>query len=279
MGRILFISFPLRTYRGRETCAVAVRTDRVRFRVSSREDHVTGDRLTGSDKRALLLWVLAGIIGIVFAQKYFFRAFPEASVNFQVSREEALARAQRFVTGLGENVSGYQSTIVFDVDDNAKVYLERQLGLQQANKLMSSELNIWFWDVRFFKPQQEEEFKVRVSPAGQIVGYDHKIEESRAGASLDRAIAQSAAQNYLSAKLGLDLSGWDLLPEEANSNKRPNRLDWAFTWEKHGFRAKDAPYRLQVTLQGDKVGGSEEFLHVPEAWQRSCARLRSGNNT
>ncbi len=238
---------------------------------------MAGDRLTGLDKRALFLWVVAGILGALFAYKYFFQAFPEASVNFQVSREEALARAQKFVTGLGENAGGYESTIVFDVDDNAKVYLERQLGLQQANKLMSSELNIWFWDVRFFKPQQEEEFRVRVSPAGQIAGYDHKIEESRAGASLERATAQSAAQNYLSAKLGHNSSGWDLLPEEANSNKRPNRLDWTFTWEKRGFRAKDAPYRLQVTLQGDKVGGSEEFLQVPEAWQRSYQQLRSSN--
>ncbi|HYT21343.1 MAG TPA: CPBP family intramembrane glutamic endopeptidase, partial [Candidatus Polarisedimenticolia bacterium] len=67
--------------------------------------------------------------------------------------------------------------------------------------------------------------------------------------------------------------------EEANSKKKPNRLDWSFTWEKHGFRAKDAPYRLQVSLQGDRIGGSEEFLKVPEAWERSLARLRSGNNT
>jgi len=142
---------------------------------------VAGDRLTGSDKRALLLWVVLGILGAVFAQKYFFRAFPEASVNFQVSREEALKRAQNFVAGLGENISGYQSAIVFDVDENAKVYLERELGLQEANRLMSSELNIWFWNVRFFKPLQEEEFRVRVSPAGQIAGYEHKIEESRFG--------------------------------------------------------------------------------------------------
>jgi len=42
-----------------------------------------GDRLTSSDKRALLLWVLAGILGALFAYKYFFRAFPEASVNFR----------------------------------------------------------------------------------------------------------------------------------------------------------------------------------------------------
>jgi len=240
---------------------------------------VTGDRLTGSDKRALLLWVLAAIIGIVFAQKYYFRAFPEASVNFQVSREEAVSRAQKFVTGLGEDVSGYRSAVAFDVDEDAKTYLERELGLQQANQIMSSDVHVWFWNVRFFKPQQEEEFHVRVSPAGQIAGYDHKIEESRAGASLERAAAQIAAQNYLTSKFGIDLKAWDVLPEEANSNKRPNRLDWSFTWEKHGFRAKDAPYRLQVSVQGDRIGGSEEFLKVPEAWQRSFARLRSGNDT
>ncbi len=246
---------------------------------------MTGGRLTGSDKRALLLWVAAGILGIVFAQKYFFRAFPEASVNFQVSREEALARAQKFVTGLGENVSGYRSAVAFDVDDEAKTYLERELDLRQANQIMSSDVHVWYWEVRFFKPQQEEEFRVRVSPAGQIVGYVHKIEESRAGPSLDSKTAQFIAGHFAIHNLQLILGSqdvpaeWDLLPEESNSNKRPNRLDWSFTWEKHGFRAKDAPYRLQVTLQGDRVGDSEEFLKVPEAWQRGFARLRSGNDT
>ena len=240
---------------------------------------MAGDRLTSSEKRALLLWVAAGIVGLLFAYKYFFQAFPEASVNFQVSREEALARARKFVTATGENLSGYKSSIIFDVDEDAKVYLERQLGLREANRLVSSELNIWYWEVRFFRPLQEEEFEVRVSPSGQIVGYDHKIEEARAGASLERGAAQSAAQDFLSTKLGMDLHKWDALPEEANSKKKPNRLDWAFTWEKHGFQVKDAPYRLQVSVQGDRVGGSEEFLKVPEAWQRSYQRLRSSNDT
>jgi len=239
---------------------------------------VPGGRLTTADKRALILWILAGILGALFAQKYFFRAFPEASVNFKVSREEAQARAQKFLTELGENIGGYQSTIVFNVDDNAKTYLERQVGLREANRLMSSELNIWFWEVRFFKPGQEEEFRVHVSPSGQIVGYDHIIEKTRAGATIDRAAAQSAAQTYLTAKLGLDLSAWDFLPEEANSTKRANRLDWSFTWEKHRFRAKDAPYRLRVGVQGDRAGSSEEFLQVPEAWERSYAHLRAGND-
>ncbi|MGC2673947.1 MAG: CPBP family intramembrane glutamic endopeptidase [Candidatus Acidiferrum sp.] len=235
------------------------------------------DRLTSSDKRALVLWVLLGIVGAVFAHKYFFRAFPEASVDFKVSRSEALARARTFVGSLGENISGYQSAIVFDVDDNAKTYLEREVGLQQANRLMSSELNIWYWDVRFFRPGQEEEFHVRVSPGGEIAGYDHKIPEAQAGATLERAAAETAAQNFLRGKMGVDLGKWDFLSEEANSSKKPNRLDWSFTWEKHGFKAKDAPYRLRVTLQGARPGGSEEFLHVPENWQRGYEHLRSTN--
>ena len=240
---------------------------------------MAGERLTGSEKRALFLWVAAGIVGLLFAYKYFFQAFPEASVNFQVSRQEARSRAKKFVEGLGENVSGYKSSIVFNVDEDAKVYLEREVGLREANRLMSSELNIWYWDVRFFRPQQEEEFAVRINASGQIVGYDHKIEESRAVASLEREAAQFAAQDYLLAKLGMDLRGWDVLPQEANSKKKPNRTDWTFTWEKHGFRAKDAPYMLQVTVQGNRIGGSEEVLKVPETWQRSYQRLRSGNDT
>jgi membrane protease YdiL (CAAX protease family) len=234
-------------------------------------------RLTGSDKRVLLLWIICGTLGLVFAQRYFFRAFPEASVDFKISRKQAQDRARTFVQSLGENVDGYQSTITFQVDDDAKTYLERGLGLQEANRLMASELNIWFWEVRFFKPQQEEEYKVRVSPAGKVVAYNHKIEEAHRGKSLTREEALAAATQFLQAKLGDNLDNWNFLPEEANSQVRPNRLDWSFTWERQNFKAKDAPYRLEVGLEGDRIGGTQEFLQVPEAWTRSYAHLRSTN--
>src|SRR3979411_1008152 len=94
------------------------------------EAPVPGERLSGSEKRALLLWVVLGIIGTIFAYKYFFRAFPEASVDFRVTRGDALKLAQDFVGGLGENVGGYRSAIVFNVDDDGKKYLERELGVE-----------------------------------------------------------------------------------------------------------------------------------------------------
>lgn len=238
---------------------------------------MTGERLTTSEKRALLLWVVAGILGVWFAHRYYFSAFPEASVNFQVTRAEALARARSFVTAHGEPLAGYQSTIVFSVDENAKTYLEREAGLKRANQLMASELNVWYWQVRFFRPGQEEQYSVRVSPAGRIVGYSHKIPEARAAASLSREAAQQAAEQFLVTGLGKDANAWQYLPEEANSDQRPNRLDWSFTWEKRGFLVKDARDRLEITLQGQSAGAAREFVKVPEEWTRSYEHLRSAN--
>jgi len=244
---------------------------------------MSNDRLTSSDRRALILWVALAVAGALFAHKYFFAAFPEASVDLRVSRGEALDRARTFVSGLGENVSGYRTSVLFAVaddsaDGHAKTYLERSLGLKEANRLMSSEVSLWYWEVRFFRPLQKEEFQVRVTPAGRIAGYKHVIEESRPGAKPDRAAAESAARQFLAAQSGTQFSSWDFLPEEASSEARPGRTDWSFTWEKHGFKAKDAPYRLRVTLDGGRLAGFGEYLQVPEEWQRDYEKLRAGNN-
>ena len=235
-------------------------------------------RLTGSDKRALALWIILGVFGVVFAQRYFFQAFPEASIDFKVTQQQALKRATAFLNSLGENVDGYKSTVVFDQDDHAKTYLERQLGLRVANQLMASEVSAWYWEVRFFKPLQTEEYLVQVSPTGKIVAYTHKIEEATAGKSLSREAALDDAQQFLRTKVGANLDNWNLLPEEASSKTMPNRLDWSFTWERKDFKAKDASYRLEVGIQGDKIGSEQEFLKVPEEWSRSYSNLRATND-
>ena len=236
------------------------------------------ERLDGNDKTVLLIWILAGLLGAGVTYKYFFRAFPEASVEFKLTRAAALEQARQFASAQGAQLDGYQSSIVFDVDDTAKTYLEREVGLKQANQVMKSDVHIWYWQVRFFRPLQKEEFDVRVHPAGGVVGYTHTQEEAAAGARLERAAAQAVAESFLRDTLHADLSHYEFREEEANFTERPNRRDWSFSWEQRGFRAKDATYRLRVTLAGDRVDGYQEFLKVPEAWKLDYERLRSSNN-
>jgi len=242
------------------------------------EDFLALERLTRGDKLTLLIWLLCAVIGVSVAWHYFPRAFPEASVNFRITRGEALDRARQFVAGQGGDLAGVRSTIVFDVDDTAKTYLEREVGLEHANQLMASDVSTWYWSVRFFRPLQQEEFAVRLDPSGRVVGYEHVMKEDAAGAHLDRDAARAAAETFASNALGENLAAYDFLPAEANSTERPNRRDWSFTWERRGFRAADAPYRMRVSLDGDRLGEYTEFLKVPQAWQLGYARLRSSND-
>ena len=236
------------------------------------------ERLDRNDVRVLLLWILAGILGAYVAYTHFYQAFPEASVDFKVPRADALAAARQFAAAQGAQLAGYDSSIVFEVDDTAKTYLEREVGLQQANQMMAHEIHIWYWRTRFFRPLQKEEFDVRVDPAGGIIGYNHELEEAAPGARLERASAQAAAESFLRDTLHIDLSLYDFRDEEANFTERPARRDWSFSWERRGFRAKDAPYRLTVTLAGNNISGYGEFLKVPEAWKIDYERQRSSNN-
>jgi membrane protease YdiL (CAAX protease family) len=242
------------------------------------EERVSRERLDGNDKKDLLIWILAGLLGAGVAYKYFFQAFPEASVQFKVPRAAALEQARQFAISQGARLDGYQSTIIFQVDDTAKTYLEREVGLKQANQMMTKDVHIWYWQTRFFRPLQKEEFDVRVDPAGGIVGYEHQLEETAPGARLDRVATQAAAESFLRDILHADLALYDFREEEANSNDLPNRRDWSFSWERRGFRAKDAPYRLNVKLAGERVSEYTEYLKVPDAWQRDYERLRSSNN-
>ena len=162
------------------------------------------ERLSAGDKKTLLIWILCALIGGGVASKYFFRAFPEASIDFRVSRRAAVGLARQFAKSQGADLARHRTSIVFNVDDTAKTYLERELGLQQANQLMSSQVHTWYWSVRFFQPLQKEEFHVNLDPAGEIVGYEHVVAEEAPGARLDQAAARAKAESFLRETLHKD---------------------------------------------------------------------------
>src|ERR1700686_366229 len=135
------------------------------------------ERFTRSDVRMMAVAILLGAIGLVVALRYFSVAFPEASIDFKVSRPEIERRARTFLEQRGFDLTPYRQLALFRYDDNAKTYLERELGLEQANRLMASEISVGRWKVRFYKPPQKEELLVWIDPAGQVIGFEHIIEE------------------------------------------------------------------------------------------------------
>ncbi len=155
----------------------------------------TKDRLNGADYRfiAVCLVLLAGTTW--FSVRNFHRAFPEASIDFRVNRDQAQALASRFLGQQGYRAGGYRQASRFSYDDEAKIFLEREAGLEKANRIMGRQVRLWRWSYRWFRPQQKEEYRVDITPSGEFVGFDHQIPEdaARPAATAEQARALVSA--------------------------------------------------------------------------------------
>lgn len=230
-----------------------------------------------SSKERLFLGLLffAALISLFFFINFRTLAFPEHNIKFDITREQAAEKAKGFVSDLMFDPENYKETTVFSIDDETKTYLEREVGVTETARLAASDVDVWHFTTRFFKPLEQEEISVAYQPNGRFVGYYHEIKEDAAGARLSKALAQERAEAFLATTVKTDVEDWKLVSGE--SVQRPNRTDHTFTWEKEEFKAKDATYRMEVYVLGDKIGGYLEFLKVPEAWTRAYEKETSNN--
>ena len=231
--------------------------------------------LTSADRRVITVAIVVAGISLAIGVKYFSHAFPEAAIEFRVNRDDSTPLATKFLGDRGWSVSGYRHTAVFDFDDDAKVYLERTQGLTRMNTLTRGPIPLWHWSHRWFKPRQKEEFRVDVTPAGQVVGFDRELPESAPGANLDSAAARALAEKYLREVMRRNLAGLEFV--DTVNEKRPARTDYSFTWKEKDVNLGDGSLRLEVEVDGDQVAGYREFVKIPEGWTRDYKKLRSRN--
>ncbi|MDQ2978521.1 MAG: lysostaphin resistance A-like protein, partial [Acidobacteriota bacterium] len=232
------------------------------------------EKLQKSDWRFILACVLAIAAGSAVTAALFQRAFPEAAIDFRVPRPKARALAERFLAERGRAISGSRFAALFAVEEEPKVYLERELGLEKASRFYGSDAKVWRWEMRWFRSAVKEEERVAISPRGDLVSWESIRREDAPGASLSRESARALASAFL-AERGFPASA--LAPVEAFPTSRPKRTDWTFVDERPGFRMGEATVRYRTSVLGGEVAAFEEFVHVPETWQRDYKALRSKN--
>ena len=234
-------------------------------------------KLTRKDLAFIGGCVLLAAVSLAVGVHYFYRAFPEASIDFRVTRDEAKAQAADFLASRGFDLAAYRHSAIFRYDNQTKTFLERELGLEGATQVIGNPVQLWRWSNRWVRELEKEEFQATVTTSGELVSFSHLIEEEAPGASLAEAEARRLAETFLTGELGRDLTALDFV--EAQAQERPNRIDYTFSWKLRDFAVGDAHYRFYVRLQGDQIGGFGEYLKIPEAWERDYAELRSRNET
>lgn len=220
-----------------------------------------------------ILITLAGVAGFILFLALYDRAFPSAALKMTRSRSEITKLAQQHLAELGYSVEGYEFALSFQRDSLSSIFLQRTVGIPETNRLIQEEnLPLWYWNARWFKPMQQEEFSVYLLADGRIAGYGHTIPESEPGESLDQAAARVTAEQYLAVQ-GWDLSQWMLV--SASSEDRPARRDHSFTWKRTDFDLQDAEIRLLVGVNGDQVGWFDYGFKTPEQFTRDYSEQRT----
>jgi membrane protease YdiL (CAAX protease family) len=211
--------------------------------------------------------VLASISIIV---RYFDAAFPQAAIEFKVDRNSSRPIAERLLRARGIDTRNMKHAARFDFDDDARIFLERSLGREAANRVMAEDVLVWSWHHRWFRPLLEEEFSVDVAPTGQIIGFRHVIPEERA------APPPSATPPVEFLKsIGVNVANLNLIDQ--SERRLPKRVQRIFTWESSSIRPAGAQYRHIVTVDGDRVTSYSQSLKVPDAWKRAYGEMRSKN--
>src|SRR5437016_3349231 len=117
------------------------------------------------NKNHQYLWgmILIALLGLL---SYYLKGntvFPSASIDLKVPKSEILKLTDIWASRLGFDPSGAIKSTIFSFDDDAKTFLEYELGLDRANQLMKDEIPVWYWSTRLCRQLKLEEFTTGLS--------------------------------------------------------------------------------------------------------------------
>ncbi|MCA9754916.1 MAG: CPBP family intramembrane metalloprotease [Candidatus Eisenbacteria bacterium] len=250
---------------------------------------MTADESRLGPRDRLFLWTCLAVAALSLALGLYLypRVNPEASIQFEVTQDESQSIAESLAAELGISLEDDTHASRFDYDNSTKVFLERTLGLEETNALVTGPIRMWRWSHRWFQPLRKEEFRADVTTTGALAGFEHVVEEDGAGARLSVDEARAKAETFLEDVLSRSRAGSSGLSArvasleflEAQTTERKGRTDHSFVWRDPQVRLGDGDCRYEVRIQGDEVGAFRQFVHLPEAWERDYQGLRSKNQS
>ena len=92
--------------------------------------------------------LLVTVFCLLIGTRYFYQAFPEASIDFRITREQAQIQAEDFLATRGFDLSQYHHSAVFDHDEQTKTFLERELRLEGPTEVIGDPVRLWRWSSR-----------------------------------------------------------------------------------------------------------------------------------
>lgn len=217
--------------------------------------------------RDLVLWVLAGAIGLALLAGLYRRAFPFLPRDGSVSRQEAVAIALERLRDLGEPVERPYVVALLDNDPLLESRLDAALERRGAEALWRTGLpeRVVAWAVLVYgRGAQREDwtYLARISPSGALLSLRLRLDPQAAGAPISQQAARDRADAFLVAQ-GIDLSRYD--PPQFRSQQLAARTDLAVRYrDRRELRGEGLSHGLEVIFAGDRLAGFQPWVDDPQ---------------
>jgi len=230
----------------------------------------------GKEHYLLVLMIILGCCGLLTYLVKEKSVFPSASVNLSIPKSRILDIAETWTKKLGYKKDNLIKSIAFNLDDDAKTFLEYNLGNTNANELMKEQVPVFYWSCFFKKEFDQETMDINISPQGKLDYFEHNFPNDLAITTIDHAAALEMAQAFV-----LEQTGWskdECKLVEDNTDSQLHRKDYDFTWEYEKPDWQGAKLRASASVAGNILSGYYKYLHLPDTWGRKYQNIRSYNS-
>ncbi|MDZ7360678.1 MAG: SpoIIE family protein phosphatase [candidate division KSB1 bacterium] len=219
-----------------------------------------------SMSRRLLVAVFA-IIGLAIGAYLMPQVNPYFASRPELARGEARRIVDACLKQQGFDVSGFFNEAIFVYDHSGLDYLMGTFGVKPVIDLgRDDRLPLSYWQFTFYrnvpKDQQQEIFRVRVSPSGKLIGFIHILPDSVAGDTLSAAAALQLAQRTLQNWPDIQFDDFKL--EESSSTQKMKRTDHKLVFARTNAALGAGAEVLEVQIAGTELASVMRYFRDPQ---------------
>ncbi len=208
--------------------------------------------------------IICGIIGLLLFYHFWSAIFISDNREISFNRYNAIETAKEFFQAKNKDIERFKIEYKYFLDEAVRWYLNQVLGKEKLDKLSAGNITMNDgWLLRFTqdlpRDTPQEILEARVSPGGEIVGWNYQIPDDSPGASLSESAALQVGLGFIQEHNYFDLARFKQI---VSSTPRKNRIDYTMTWTRNDTLLK-GDWEYVLTLQGENIGGFSRRFVVP----------------
>ncbi len=212
----------------------------------------------------LVYWVAALLLSAA-AILYLYKGSGYDNIKYNLTRNEAIGVAKNYVEGLGYDVSPFMVEAYSTAEMKVLSYLTKTLGNEKVNEIINDDkVYVYGWSILFHQNKKpgdpSPEYTVVLSNRGNVTNFYRDVPDTLTEKHISPEEARVKILKFLVNTGVKNLNEYSLI--ESKSDKKLNRTDYIYKWEKDSpeFKGKQ---NITVVFNGDKPGKFVSRFQIP----------------